>query len=139
MTGRFEGYHWIYWVGPSLGTLVACGFYELMKLSGYETVNPGQDFDEQQDELFQPLGDPATAAAVSGPHVTAHIAPQVADQEAQDVIGRASSGSPGAVNTISSSWSGANRISSTSPEFRISQESTDVGTLRHDGAVGKEL
>ncbi|RYO78388.1 hypothetical protein DL766_009207 [Monosporascus sp. MC13-8B] len=39
----FQGYHWIYWVGPILGALLAAGFYLFFKALEYETVNPGQD------------------------------------------------------------------------------------------------
>lgn len=42
---HFEGYHWIYWVGPILGSLVAAGFYKFIKVLEYETANPGQDMD----------------------------------------------------------------------------------------------
>ncbi|RYP09433.1 hypothetical protein DL765_008429 [Monosporascus sp. GIB2] len=45
VTGRFDGYHWIYWVGPILGALVASGFYVLIKTLEYETMNPEQDYD----------------------------------------------------------------------------------------------
>ncbi|CAI6339479.1 unnamed protein product [Periconia digitata] len=39
----FTGYHWIYWVGPYLGGLLAAGFYRAVKYFNYEQVNPGQD------------------------------------------------------------------------------------------------
>lgn len=39
----FPGYHWIYWVGPTLGAVVAAGFYRFVKFFDYEQVNPGQD------------------------------------------------------------------------------------------------
>ncbi|RYP00945.1 hypothetical protein DL765_010888 [Monosporascus sp. GIB2] len=39
----FQGYHWIYWLGPILGALLAAGFYLFLKALEYETVNPGQD------------------------------------------------------------------------------------------------
>ncbi|KAK7935374.1 aquaporin [Apiospora marii] len=39
----FSNYHWIYWVGPILGSLLASGFYLLVKALEYETVNPDQD------------------------------------------------------------------------------------------------
>ncbi|EAL84488.2 hypothetical protein KXW98_004776 [Aspergillus fumigatus] len=42
----FPGYHWIYWVGPLLGSLLACGFYAFLRMFKYESVNPGQDYDE---------------------------------------------------------------------------------------------
>lgn len=42
---QFHSYHWIYWVGPILGAVVAAGFYKLIKILEYETANPGQDMD----------------------------------------------------------------------------------------------
>lgn len=80
VTGRFEGYHWIYWIGPFLGTLTAYAFYELMKFSEYKTVNPGQDLNDQEDKFFQPPEDPSTAEQVETPNVTAQMADQVAER-----------------------------------------------------------
>ncbi|KAK5705512.1 Aquaporin-1 [Elasticomyces elasticus] len=40
---HFVGYHWIYWLGPILGSIVAAGFYKLIKILEYETANPNQD------------------------------------------------------------------------------------------------
>lgn len=39
----FPGYHWIYWVGPCLGAVLAAGYYRLIKSFHYEEANPGQD------------------------------------------------------------------------------------------------
>ncbi|KAI9808777.1 MAG: hypothetical protein M1825_003930 [Sarcosagium campestre] len=50
----FDTYHWIYWVGPFLGAIVASGFYKLIKVLEYETANPGQD---ESDERHVPDGD----------------------------------------------------------------------------------
>ncbi|KAL4961568.1 uncharacterized protein BDV14DRAFT_192149 [Aspergillus stella-maris] len=47
----FPGYHWIYWVGPLLGSLLACGFYYFLTLASYESVNPGQDFNDWEAKM----------------------------------------------------------------------------------------
>jgi len=39
----FQHYHWIYWIGPLLGALLASGYYGLIKYLRYEEANPGQD------------------------------------------------------------------------------------------------
>jgi len=39
----FPGYHWIYWLGPILGSVLATGFYAVVKFLNYEEANPGQD------------------------------------------------------------------------------------------------
>ncbi|KAI6248303.1 Aquaporin-2 [Erysiphe necator] len=49
VTGTFEDEHWIYWVGPVLGALIAVAFYKLLILLEYEMVNPGQDGDDKND------------------------------------------------------------------------------------------
>jgi len=68
---KFDGYHWIYWLGPALGAILAVLFYRFIKLLEYETANPGQDFDEQENEFFQPTSDPASAEEVRRPNVAA--------------------------------------------------------------------
>ena len=47
---NFQGYHWIYWVGPFLGAAVAGGYYRFVKFNNYEEANPGQD-DSNDPEL----------------------------------------------------------------------------------------
>lgn len=44
----FPGYFWIYWLGPILGSVLACGFYRLLRLMRYHDCNPGQDSDGNQ-------------------------------------------------------------------------------------------
>lgn len=44
-TRTFTHYHWIYWIGPFLGALLATAVYKTLKVLEYETANPGQDDD----------------------------------------------------------------------------------------------
>lgn len=79
---KFPGYHWIYWVGPFLGSLVAVGFYRLVKTLEYETANPGQDFNDKEAEVFQHDEDTAaTAADVARPNVAVGHSEYVVDDD----------------------------------------------------------
>ncbi|KAI3391224.1 hypothetical protein diail_7738 [Diaporthe ilicicola] len=42
----FPSEHWIYWVGPFIGSLVAFALYKAVKILRYELANPGQDSGE---------------------------------------------------------------------------------------------
>lgn len=46
----FPGYHWIYWIGPLLGSLLASGFYHLLCWVRWEKINPGQDYNEWESK-----------------------------------------------------------------------------------------
>jgi aquaporin rerated protein, other eukaryote len=48
----FPTYHWIYWLGPALGSLLAAFFYHIIEAFGWQTANPGQDYDDVE---AQPL------------------------------------------------------------------------------------
>lgn len=39
----FPNYHWIYWVGPFMGSFFSVVLHYLLKFLHYETANPGQD------------------------------------------------------------------------------------------------
>ncbi|POW04333.1 hypothetical protein PSHT_11240 [Puccinia striiformis] len=45
----FKSYHWIYWIGPSIGSIVAAMIYLFLKSVDYESFNPKQDSDLGQD------------------------------------------------------------------------------------------
>ena len=47
---NFVSYHWIYWVGPVLGSIVAAGFYKFIKILEYENANPNQDASKVQQQ-----------------------------------------------------------------------------------------
>ncbi|KAI7338336.1 aquaporin-like protein [Hortaea werneckii] len=51
VSGVFDSEHWIYWVGPGLGAIIAVVFYKFIKILQYEVANPGQD--EASDELAE--------------------------------------------------------------------------------------
>ena len=53
----FPSEHWIYWVGPLLGALLAAGFFWFIKSCEYQTANPGQDFDDLEEAAFNPEQD----------------------------------------------------------------------------------
>ncbi|KAF2022154.1 aquaporin-like protein [Aaosphaeria arxii CBS 175.79] len=62
--GTFDSYHWIYWVGPLVGAVLAVVFYRLIKALEYETANPGADGDGQELRYQRPetpVGDNAEA------------------------------------------------------------------------------
>ncbi|KAH6960494.1 aquaporin-like protein [Fusarium avenaceum] len=42
----FNGYDWIYYIGPFMGSLLAFGCYKIFKVLEYQTANPGQDDDD---------------------------------------------------------------------------------------------
>ncbi|KAK4169783.1 putative aquaporin [Cladorrhinum sp. PSN259] len=46
VNGHFPSYFWIYFVGPLLGSLVASGFYAVLKYLRWQECNPGQDSDD---------------------------------------------------------------------------------------------
>ncbi|PNS16004.1 Aquaporin-1 [Sphaceloma murrayae] len=77
----FPSEHWIYWVGPFLGTLLAVALYRFIKTLEYETANPGQDFNEKEAEVFNPDDDPVSAEDVARPTVTVGNPDYVADSD----------------------------------------------------------
>ncbi|KIK39610.1 hypothetical protein CY34DRAFT_808064 [Suillus luteus UH-Slu-Lm8-n1] len=41
--------HWVYWVGPFLGSLLGATFYSMLKWIQYQDLNPGQSSTEEKD------------------------------------------------------------------------------------------
>ncbi|KAK0334551.1 Aquaporin-1 [Friedmanniomyces endolithicus] len=115
--GSFPGYHWIYWLGPFLGALLAVGFYRFVKMLEYETANPGQDFNEKEAEVFEFDEDnAATGADVSRPTVGVGSPQLGADENALRSIGShdsaasplGPSGSPVALGQVPTTLTGPN-------------------------------
>ncbi|KIY67216.1 aquaporin-like protein [Cylindrobasidium torrendii FP15055 ss-10] len=50
--GDFDSYHWIYWLGPTLGGLMATGIYVFLKKNHYWRINPGQDSTDVRDSAM---------------------------------------------------------------------------------------
>ncbi|KAL9060113.1 MAG: hypothetical protein Q9206_001158 [Seirophora lacunosa] len=73
----FYKYDWIelqiYWLGPVFGALLVSGFYEFIKMLEYETANPGQDFDDQEHEFFDPSRDTSRPIVNLAPDGSAQI------------------------------------------------------------------
>ncbi|GAA5952795.1 hypothetical protein JCM3765_002966, partial [Sporobolomyces pararoseus] len=56
----FENYHWIYWLGPLMGSTLAAGFYRFIKWLEFETVlGPEDDGESAKKKLSQQLAAPA--------------------------------------------------------------------------------
>jgi aquaporin related protein len=55
VTGVFDTEHWIYWVGPACGAIVAVVFYQFIKILEYEVANPGQDDDDKDQEVKEEI------------------------------------------------------------------------------------
>ncbi|CAO1633497.1 unnamed protein product [Parajaminaea phylloscopi] len=47
VSATFPSYHWIYWVGPLIGSLLAVAFYLVLKAFDYTSVVFGQDADHE--------------------------------------------------------------------------------------------
>ncbi|KAI0177327.1 aquaporin [Pestalotiopsis sp. NC0098] len=61
VTGTFPD-HWIYWLGPVLGSLLASFVYLLIKAVDYTTVNPTQDAAEAAEDVQQQQQRPAAVS-----------------------------------------------------------------------------
>ncbi|KAG5998519.1 hypothetical protein E4U43_002404 [Claviceps pusilla] len=61
----FVGYHWIYWLGPVMGSFLSFGLYSVFKWLEYRSANPGQD----NDDIERPAL--ASSASMTSPRVPA--------------------------------------------------------------------
>jgi aquaporin related protein len=52
VTHSFHSYHWIYWLGPVLGAILASAFYMFIKALEYETVNSQADSEKTFSDKF---------------------------------------------------------------------------------------
>jgi len=76
LVSGFTKHHWIYWLGPFLGSLLATAFYSGLKHIQYWTINPGQDA-QGAPGMSEPPSVPNTGDSVGGhadtlPHLGAH-------------------------------------------------------------------
>ncbi|KAK8038833.1 aquaporin-like protein [Apiospora rasikravindrae] len=54
VTLTFDAEHWIYWIGPLIGSIIAVAFYQFIKTLEYEMANPGADGDPVNDPTMNP-------------------------------------------------------------------------------------
>jgi len=54
VTHNFPGYHWIYWLGPCMGSLLSAGFFILLEAFDWKSANPGQDYDDLETQIICP-------------------------------------------------------------------------------------
>ncbi|KAK8862065.1 MIP family channel protein [Apiospora arundinis] len=54
VTLTFDEEHWIYWIGPLIGSILAVAFYKFIKTLEYEMANPGADGDPTNDPTINP-------------------------------------------------------------------------------------
>ncbi|KAI1197147.1 aquaporin-like protein [Nemania serpens] len=88
-TRSFPSYHWIYFIGPILGALLASGFYKFIKALEYETVNPGQDDDMSSDSARSfPEASMAKGREDASPHSHRGTPPGVASGSQKAPISR---------------------------------------------------
>lgn len=106
VTRKFPGYHYIYWFGPLMGTLLAWGMYRIVKSVEYQTVNPGQDFDDHEAALFHPPDNPDSKEQVERPNVAA-----IAVQEAVRIASQSSGAGSDHFGTIEGQISREERTS----------------------------
>lgn len=90
---HFPGYHWIYWLGPFLGSLLAVAFYKIVKVLEIETalVVQGENF----------LGHCRGVSNTSNPQVDApskevHVLDPVAESDLEKGLKTPGSGSAAA-------------------------------------------
>ncbi|KAF4599986.1 hypothetical protein EYR40_007092 [Pleurotus pulmonarius] len=72
VTGFPDGHHWIYWLGPTLGSFLGAGIYSLLVHHQYWLLNPNQDTDNPHHSPDDPVV--KAKAAVSGQQMERHEA-----------------------------------------------------------------
>lgn len=70
--GSFYSYHWIYWIGPILGSILASSFYMFIKALEYETVNPESDASGNEGHVFDPETRTEKKIERNGLHTSRH-------------------------------------------------------------------
>ena len=71
---EFVGYHWIYWLGPVLGSLLSYVVYAALKWLEYQSANPNQDADDAEKSIpmVSSCSTSRTGTALSIAHRTRH-------------------------------------------------------------------
>ena len=75
---QWPHYHWIYWLGPLMGSLLAVAFYRIVKVLEYETAQPDDDATNAAKAEARHLDSRGTATS-SGMSPTSPTAPMAMD------------------------------------------------------------
>ena len=91
----FPNDHWVYWVGPLLGSLLASGFFWFIKACEYETANPGQDFDDLEASAYDPKVDLQRPVISPTADIERNVSPEKTHSKVETGLGRPSTGESG--------------------------------------------
>ena len=94
-TRSFPDDHWVYWVGPLLGALLASGFFWFIKACEYETANPGQDFDDLEASAYNPEVDLQRPVISPTAEIERNTSPERTHSKLEAALGRPSTGESG--------------------------------------------
>jgi len=77
----FDKSHWVYWLGPFIGSLIATGIYSYLKFINYPELNPNQDTTHSDLSPPCPITKILTRTASNSENVVTFPAPMVTPRD----------------------------------------------------------
>ncbi|KAG8998806.1 hypothetical protein FRB94_006654 [Tulasnella sp. JGI-2019a] len=96
----FHKSHWIYWVGPFLGSLLATFFYAVLKHIKYWDINPGQDTHDSTQSPPGPIHILRSVASRNRNDLGANSNVTAAETGSTDDIEKQASLGPASINEL---------------------------------------